>query len=380
MSQKINHDKFRKLQQKYSSRNWGSQWLPVRNSLDVMSYLAHVVLIAFGYSFIFALLKDSPLYETVPTSILVIMSIITLVVFEYLKRKLFHQTMFEILKNGLNKSTELRLMLGLSVAIVLVSFYIALSGAKEFSDVSDKIETEAETKIEALSDSVKIKYKSDIDRLRLQSDKLIALNDKLTEQMEMTQSSWYKTQFMAQIKDNNKQMESNKKELDILNDKINKEISDIKKEQEDKTKDKKIDNSDTSTKFVAVSIFMELIILLGIYFHTYHEKKSVAEYNLILAENDALNMYNKQIPLLGIIYRNGKSTVGEFSMTKLQMEETLRLSYNMQNYNKDDINDFFKMCVHLGILSDVGEGKPKKIACTYEDAKINLSLHYGVEI
>jgi hypothetical protein len=288
--------------------------------------------------------------------------------------------MFEILKNGLNKSTELRLMLGLSVAIVLVSFYIALSGAKEFSDVSDKIETEAETKIEALSDSVKIKYKSDIDRLRLQSDKLIALNDKLTEQMEMTQSSWYKTQFMAQIKDNNKQMESNKKELDILNDKINKEISDIKKEQEDKTKDKKIDNSDTSTKFVAVSIFMELIILLGIYFHTYHEKKSVAEYNLILAENDALNMYNKQIPLLGIIYRNGKSTVGEFSMTKLQMEETLRLSYNMQNYNKDDINDFFKMCVHLGILSDVGEGKPKKIACTYEDAKINLSLHYGVEI
>lgn len=366
------------LKEKYEGLNWAKQWLPVRKALDVMSYLGHIVLIAFGYSFLVSLLMDTPLGEKVNEYVLIVMSLIVLSVFELLKRELFHQTVFEIIKNG-KWTNELKLMLVFCLAIVATSFFIAMSGAEEFSSKSATIETKKEKNIEAQTDSIKVKYKPEMERIRKQSDKLLEMNDKLMNQMEETEYEWYKQTYMNNIKSNTKQIDEYKKQLDEIQGKINKEIAVLKKEEGDKSSKSLDKNKDVSYQFVIISIFMEILILTGIYFHTYHEKKTVKEYNEIIVKSPNIKDYKKHLKMLYYLYKGGKKNAGDSAPTILQMLKMIDYTKEDEPITQKEFEDFLALCTYLEIIEAQGPGIPKMIKVSTEEAEKIFMSHFNIK-
>jgi hypothetical protein len=269
-------------------------------------------------------------------------------------------------------NTEILYNLFFTIILVAGSFYLSLSGAKVFADKQEKIEQVTELNISNKTDSInilfdeKLKYKIDErDNLRKSRD---IYNEKIKN---ATYSSRLK-EYNNLIKQANEELKRIDGDIDQLKVENKTTIEDIKNKIQTTSVTQIIKVKKNQIIFICISCFIELLILVGIWFHSVFNLKVYQEYKHNIRNSQNFKLYEDYRKMLSLLFQNGKvdyehelPSLNSFKIL-LRKREDFSMSYTQ---------DFLDMCKSLGII--VINSKRKVIAAKkYEEAETMLIEYF----
>jgi hypothetical protein len=301
------------------------------------------------------------------TALAFIFTNIFLVIFEIIKRYLFRNFSSDYVKNNKKINAPIFGWLSVSIAIVILSFYLSLVGSKNLASTSEIKNNIISTQIDIQKDSLAIQYERKKKTYEFDNEGLRKINSNLRQTITQTPVGWVSVRrdYQSNIDKNIQIVNDNQREINKINEQLLQRVNELNSGFNSAITKNATEDTKSIVLFIIIAIFAELIIISGVYFREWYE------YNLYLINQQRFEkIYLKKDryrSLISFIYNNGKITQGDRVMSGLELKALVAEKTNIQNSNKF-VDEFLGDMDKIGVFSTVG--KRRFIVATYQDALI----------
>lgn len=363
-------EKYKKLREEIRNKSFEKKYTTVDWILYYASFFGNIASIFFAFFLWFpSLLKTITLHvadNTLMYSVAVGVTIILLSVVEFLKRGIVGIFSSEFIEAGgkfANKS-----VIGLaffSTAILALSFYFSINGAIEFSKTSGKVNIVIEQNDKTLIDSLtkaneysKIPINEELASLRASNKDLRDKRDDTPIEQRRTRLEYNKL-----IDDNEKLIEKNSNKLTEADVSFKKKIDALKTESH-QAKNKNVqDDQSNVLLFLIVSTFIEVMIVIGVYFRELYVHKAFYESEQKL--EPLVKKREKYETLLRLVYKNGEVRQDETILSLKKLTEIVK--NKGAHFTPKHVGDFYTELTHLGAFKVVANKRYALVS--YEESK-----------
>ena len=327
-------DKFNKLKLKLEVFKLEQNYMTLDKVLYYFSFLGNIFLIYFGYFFVKSITNSLPSLFPYQDFFFTIFVGLFLTGYELTKRFTLEQFFTGILQT---KKLTANLFIGIWICSFLIagSFYLSIKGAHRLVDNTETISTLVDASIAQKQDSIAKYYDTEILYYRNQS---------------------------ARTRSDKKYRDSI---VNVLQRTKDEKVQQIESRTQTKTSATLEKNSENSTAFLFITIFLELIVLIGVGFDAFYTLGSYEETKKLL-QTPKFKQLELNLKLLKLYYQNGKKVVGDqtLSFNKFQsLVQTQKIDASQK-----DLKTFVVLCQELDIIKEF-RGRKKEFMITYQEAK-----------
>ena len=327
-------DKFNKLKLKLEVFKLEQNYLTLDRILYYFSFLGNIFLIYFGYFFVKSVTNSIPALFPFQDMFFTIFVGLFLTGYELTKRFTLEQFFTTLLQ--VKKMTGGIFVAGMICCFLIAgSFYLSIKGAHRLVDNSEIIATAVDSTTTLKQDSIAKYYDNEILYYRNQS---------------------------ARTRSDKKYRDSI---VNVLQQTKDTKIQQIEAKTEAKTGTALEKNSENSAAFLFITIFLELIVLIGVGFDAFYTLGSYEETKKLL-QTPKFKQLELNLKLLKLYYQNGKKVVGDqtLSFNKFQsLVQTQKIDASQK-----DLKAFTVLCQELDIVKEF-RGRKKQFMITYQEAK-----------
>ena len=327
-------DKFNKLKLKLEVFKLEQNYLTLDRILYYFSFLGNIFLIYFGYFFVKSVTNSIPALFPFQDMFFTIFVGLFLTGYELTKRFTLEQFFTTLLQ--VKKMTGGIFVAGMICCFLIAgSFYLSIKGAHRLVDNSEIIATAVDSTTTLKQDSIAKYYDNEILYYRNQS---------------------------ARTRSDKKYRDSI---VNVLQQTKDAKIQQIEAKTEAKTGTALEKNSENSAAFLFITIFLELIVLIGVGFDAFYTLGSYEETKKLL-QTPKFKQLELNLKLLKLYYQNGKKVVGDqtLSFNKFQsLVQTQKIDASQK-----DLKAFTVLCQELDIVKEF-RGRKKQFMITYQEAK-----------
>lgn len=327
-------DKFNKLKLKLEVFKLEQNYMTLDKVLYYFSFLGNIFLIYFGYFFVKSITSTIPPLFPFQEVFFTIFVGLFLTGYELTKRFTLEQFFIGVLQ--VKRVTTSLFTGGLICSLLIAgSFYLSIKGAHRLVDNSETIATIVDGSIVQKQDSIAKYYDNEILYYRNQS---------------------------ARTRSDKKYRDSI---VNVLQQTKDSKIQQIESKTQAKTSFTLEKNSENSTAFLFITIFLEMIVLIGVGFDAFYTIGSYQETKKLL-QTPKFKQLELNLKLLKLYYQNGKKVVGDqtLSFNKFQsLVQTQKIDASQK-----DLKTFTVLCQELDIIKEF-RGKKKEFMMTYQEAK-----------
>ncbi len=348
------------INRKDNVQSFEQSYKSVNGILYLFSFLGNLASIVCAYFFLYIVLMNvtDPFWGK--PIVIGIITVLALAAFELLKRFLFKQTAILFL-TGRERFEKISIGI-LAGLIICTSFYLSISGAHTMSDKSKNIVTDNSKKINSVIAGIESAYTIKIATQQKQIESYTQLI------LTGTKSRALRAEYNGMIRDVNNIIE-----------KLNlQKASEIKAATAELNKgaDLQLKESDSNVnKFLFLSTFIEMIILIGVGFDAYYNYRVYTDFDFRVSGSRKLQRYVRYSRLLDTVYNSGKTGKGEILVTGCTLSKIAK-SLDIAVDTKQ-VNDFYNLLVHLKVAKNVTRSKVETIAL-YSEAKTALKDYFKI--
>ena len=369
---------YKKLEDSIKEQDFNRSFKNINNVMFFLSIFGHIASIFLAYFLLSKILTGAIINNPI---LVTISSIILLGGLEMLKREIFDKFSLQQIKYKSFTNPDVLPLMIVSIFIVSISFYSSIKGAEEFSSKTKEIQTQVEIDIESYEDSLNLIKNNEFSKINSKiENKESKIEEKDKELTELSNlvvlTSLQKMRvkdLKSQVKILSEEIISLKSEKDIVEKRIQKEISEFKEKINLKEKEKKFENSENSFFFVIISTIIELLILFGIYFNEYFKFRSYTDFKNKIEIDGNFNSYLKFNSILNVIY-NEDTKINDKLISSKNILDLCKV--NGINILQKDINNMFKLFSSLGIIS---KGSNKYFLKTKELSQQILKKYFKID-
>jgi len=366
----MNVEEYSKLREKHKNRDFEVKNRSLNSWFFKSTFLGNIGSIFFAFFLVYpALLKaiSAQMMEgNWATVLATTITIIILVVFESVKRKLLANLSKDLVVTDWNlKDRGVRWWLILSCAIVLGSAYLSVSGAKKFSETSKNRNLAIENVVQVDIDSLTNVYNDRKSVLILDNDQIRADNADLRQKIKDTPVGYINTRKGLQdnIDANLAAIDANDAKIKELDDELSTKISEMETDQDELIKKNIKDDTSIILLFILISSVIEFIIVFGIWFREYFDHHVFLIHQ---AKFEGIHLKkNRYLTLLKFIYKDGALEKDEKIIGIVKLKELVKNKGKVISSSKL-IDEFLGDMELLGIL--VMEGKRRFTVVSFEEA------------
>lgn len=327
-------DKFNKLKLKLEVFKLEQNYMTLDRILYCFSFLGNIFLIYFGYFFIKSVTNSIPPLFPFQDIFFTVFVGLFLTGYELTKRFTLEQFFTSILQ--IKKVTGGVFVAGMICTFLIAgSFYLSIKGAHRLVDNSETITVAVDSTTTLKQDSIAKYYDKEIAYYRSQSGSRKA--DRI-----------YKDSIVNALQQ--------AKDAKILQ---------LEAKTQTKANTAMDKNMENSTAFLFITIFLELIVLIGVGFDAFYTLGSYEETKKLL-QTPKFKQLELNLKLLKLYYQNGKKVVGDqtLSFNKFQsLVQTQKIDASQK-----DLKTFTVLCQELDIVKEF-RGRKKEFMITYQEAK-----------
>jgi len=327
-------DKFNKLKLKLEVFKLEQNYLTLDKILYYFSFLGNIFLIYFGYFFVKSVTNSIPALFPFQDMFFTIFVGLFLTGYELTKRFTLEQFFTTVLQ--VKKMTGGIFVAGMICCFLIAgSFYLSIKGAHRLVDNSEIIATAVDSTTTLKQDSIAKYYDKEIAYYRSQPGSRKA--DRI-----------YKDSI-----------------VNVLQQAKDAKILQLETKTQTKANTAMDKNMENSTAFLFITIFLELIVLIGVGFDAFYTLGSYEETKKLL-QTPKFKQLELNLKLLKLYYQNGKKVVGDqtLSFNKFQsLVQTQKITASQK-----DLKTFTVLCQELDIVKEF-KGRKKEFMITYQEAK-----------
>lgn len=340
-------EKFNLLKKRFEENAFEHNFLTLDQILYWFSFLGNIFSIIFSYFFVKTVTDTIPTFFTGQATVFAIFVIVFMTGYEFLKRFTFEQVVVHYFKI---KKVSSAFVGGVIFALLLIagSFYMSLNGSHRIIDQTEAVNAKSDTTISTKVDSLSTSYQTRIASYQSLIDQINsnAVNGRI------------RTKDKADVKEYEGKIATLQAELDTKTKEIENKIQ--------SKAGKKLETAKSNTTaLVILTLFMEVIILLGVGFNGFYTIASYTDMKQLLT-TPKYKTLQLNLSLLNLYYQKGNKKEGD------QTISTAKLKALASNQKVDarikDVDEFITLCTELGIIN-VGNNKRKYYICSYDKAK-----------
>jgi uncharacterized membrane protein YciS (DUF1049 family) len=327
-------DKFNKLKLKLEVFKLEQNYMTLDKVLYYFSFLGNIFLIYFGYFFVKSITNTIPPLFPFQDIFFTIFVGLFLTGYELTKRFTLEQFFTTTLQ--IRRMTGGIFVAGMICCFLIAgSFYLSIKGAHRLVDTSESVVAKTDSTIALKQDSIAKYYDTEILYYRNQS---------------------------ARTRSDKKYRDSI---VSVLQRTKDEKVQQIESRTQTKTSATLEKNSENSAAFLFITIFLELIVLIGVGFDAFYTLGSYEETKKLL-QTPKFKQLELNLKLLKLYYQNGKKVVGDptLSFNKFQsLVQTQKIDASQK-----DLKTFVVLCQELDIIKEF-RGRKKEFMITYQEAK-----------
>jgi len=336
-------DKYNKLKVKLEVHKLEKNYFTLDRILYYFSFLGNIFLIYFGYFFVKSITESIPPLFPFQDIFFTIFVALFLTGYELTKRFVLEQLSISILQV---KKLTASIAIGGIVCLGLIagSFYLSVKGAHRLIDNTEVIETAVESTTTQRADSIAKYYDKEIEYYRTQPAKSRAdrqYRDSIVASLQQTKDT---------------------------------KLKEIETKSKEKTDSKLTTTEENNTAFFYITIFLELLIIVGVGFNAFYAIGSYDETKKLL-QTPKFKQLELNLKLLKLYYQNGKKTVGDPTLPYSKFQSLVQTQgiYCSQK----DLKSFITFCQELEIVKDT-RGRRKEITMSFDQAKNLMENQEGL--
>lgn len=361
--------KYDELRKKINTKDFEGKNRSLDKWLYGFSFIGNFGSIFFAYFLVFPALLKAISINLVDglwgTALAFLFTNIFLVIFEIIKRYLVKNFSSDFVANKKKISAGIVGWFTVSVAIIALSFYLSLVGSKNLATTSGFKNIVAEAQTTDVQDSLSIVYENKKQIYSDDNESLRDVNINLRQKLAETPLNYItaRKEYQTSIDKNTEIINDNQTEINKIDAELQQAVAELKSNLTSTKTDNQDEDTKNITLFIIIAIFVELIIIGGVYFREWYE------YNLyILHQQKFEKIYQRKDryrALLQFVYQDGKLNSGDRVMSGLDLKAIVAEKTTIQNSNKF-VDDFLHDMDRLGIFATVG--KRRNIALTFTEA------------
>jgi len=327
-------DKYYKLRSRLETYKFEKNYDTLNRVLYYFSFLGNIFLIYFGYFFVKSVTNSIPQLFPFQDIFFTIFVALFLTGYELTKRFTLEQLFTSVMQAG--KITA-SLVGGVIVGLLLVagSFYLSIKGAHRLVNNTSTVTAAVDSAVLYRSDSVAKYYDKEIAYYRSQPS---------TNRIDRL----YRDSVVASL------VSAKDAKLQAVESKI-----------QTKAADELSTTEENDVAFLFITIFLELIILLGVGFNAYYTVGSYNETSRLL-QTPKFRQLDLNLKLLKLYYQNGKKVVGDETLSFNKFKSLVDAQKII--CAQKDLKTFVILCQELDLVR-VFKGNRKEIAVGYQQAK-----------
>lgn len=327
-------EKYNELKLKLEIFRFEKNYFTLNRILYYFSFLGNLFLIYFGYFFVKSVTESIPTLFPFQDTFFTIFVALFLTGYELTKRFTLDQLFISIVQKG---KLTIATGLGIVVAVLLIagSFYLSIKGSHRLVDNTGVIAavTDSTTKMQA--DSVASYYNKEIKYYRNQP--AYTRDDRKYRDSIVNALEQAKTVKIAEVEDRAKKKSETSEDV----------------------------NKENSTAFLFITVFLELIVLLGVGFNAYYTIGSYTETGNLL-QTPKFKQLDLNLRMLKLYYQNGKKSPGDPPLSYTKFKSLI--DNQKLNCSHKEAKSFITLCQELDIVK-TQRGKRSEILVTYQQAK-----------
>jgi uncharacterized membrane protein YciS (DUF1049 family) len=327
-------DKFNKLKLKLEVFRLEQNYMTLDKVLYYFSFLGNIFLIYFGYFFVKSITNTIPSLFPFQELFFTVFIALFLTGYELTKRFTLEQFFTGVLQ--LKKLTTGLFIGGMICSFLIAgSFYLSIKGAHRLVDNSETITTAVDAGIAQKQDSIAKYYDTEILYYRNQS---------------------------ARTRSDKKYRDSI---VNVLQRTKDEKVQQIESRIQTKTTANLEKNSENSTAFLFITIFLEMIVLIGVGFDAFYTIGSYQETKKLL-QTPKFKQLELNLKLLKLYYQNGKKIVGDQTLSFNKFQSLVQAQ--KIDASQKDLKSFIVLCQELDIVKEF-RGRKKEFMLSYQEAK-----------
>ena len=361
--------KYDKLRNKINTKDFEGNNKGLDKWLWIFSFIGNISSIFFAYFLVFPALLKAITANFVTgdwgTVLAFGLTLIFLSIFEVTKRYFIRNFSNDFVVNARKVSFKMMSWLTISASIVVLSFYLSITGSRNLATTSSIKDIVAVTEVSSEIDSLTALYDGRKAVYFEENVNLRTVNADLRQKLADTPLNYPTTRkgYQDNIDKNSEVITDNEARIAVVDTEFQARVQELNLDLDATKSDNQDEDKKTKLLFVVIVIFNELIIIGGLYFREFFE------YNLFVINQDKFEkIYQKKDrykALLAFVYSDGKLVSGDKVMPSLQLKEAVSEKANIQNSNKF-VEEFLRDMDRLGIFVTVG--KRRNIAKTFIEA------------
>lgn len=327
-------DKFHKLKLKLEVFKFEKNYLTLNQVLYYFSFLGNIFLIYFGYFFVKSITNSIPTLFPFQEAFFTIFIALFLTGYELTKRFILEQLFVGILQA---KKATVGVIVGFFISCILVagSFYLSVKGAHRLVDNTETISTSVDSNVSQKQDSIARYYDKEIEYYRNQTSRTRAdrkYRDSIVSALQQTKDT-----KLQEI------------ESKLLN-------------KSDKTLQR---NKENDTAFLFITIFLELIVLIGVAFNAFYTIGSYDETKKLL-QTPKFKQLELNLKLLKLYYQNGKKVAGDETISFNKFKSLVQTQ--KVDCTQTEMKSFIVLLQELDVIKQF-RGRKKEFMINYQQAK-----------
>jgi len=327
-------DKYNKLKLKLEVFKLEKNYFTLNQILYYFSFLGNIFLIYFGYFFVKSVTNSIPPLFPYQDFFFTMFVGLFLTGYELTKRFALEQFFTSTLQI---KKLTTGIFIGGMVSSFLIagSFYLSIKGAHRLVDNSETITTTVDASTTQKQDSIAKYYDTEILYYRNQS---------------------------ARTRSDKKYRDSI---VNVLQQTKDAKIQQIESKAQTKTSTVLEKNSENSTAFLFITIFLEVLILIGVGFNAFYTLGSYEETKKLL-QTPKFKQLELNLKLLKLYYQNGKKVAGDQTLSFNKFKSLAQTQ--KVDCSQADLKSFVILCQELDIVKEF-RGRKKEFMISYTEAK-----------
>ena len=327
-------DKFNKLKLKLEVFKLEQNYLTLDRILYYFSFLGNIFLIYFGYFFVKSITDTIPPLFPFQDMFFTIFVGLFLTGYELTKRFTLEQFFTAILQ--VKRMTGGIFIAGMICSFLIAgSFYLSIKGAHRLVDNSETISV--------VTDSLTTQKQQDLLKERDIKLQLVRQQPGRTRADRRYKDS-LETATIAYYDNKIQQIES---------------------KTQVKASTSLDKNEENSTAFLFITVFLELIVLIGVGFDAFYTLGSFEETKKLL-QTPKFRQLELNLKLLKLYYQNGKKIVGDQTLSFNKFQSLVQ-NQKIDSSQKD-LKSFIVLCQELDIIKEF-RGRKKQFMIPYQEAK-----------
>lgn len=327
-------DKYNKLKLRLEIFQLEQNYFTLDRILYYFSFLGNIFLIYFGYFFVKSITASIPPLFPFQDTFFTIFVALFLTGYELTKRFVLEQLCISFLQI---KKFTFSIILGILIAGGLIggSFYLSIKGAHRLVDNTESIQVATDSISIQRVDSIAKYYDKEIQFYRNQpairrADRLY--RDSIVNSLQQTKDT---------------------------------KIKEIESRTQNRTSTQLNENQENSQAFLFITVFLELLILVGVSFNAFYTLGSYQETKKLL-QTPKFKQLELNLKLLKLYYQNGKKNVGDQTLSFSKFRSLVQTQGIF--CSQKDLKNFVTICQELDIIKDFGSRR-KEFMMPYQQAK-----------